>query len=36
VVVENEPRWNLLSQQVKAYKRFIYDPSRSYVPYLIR
>lgn len=35
-VVDDQPRWNLLSQQVKAYKRFVYDPSQIYLPYLIR
>ncbi len=35
-VVEGEPRWNLLSQQVRGYKRFVYEPSVGYVPYLIR
>lgn len=34
--IEDQPRWNLLSQQVKAYKRFVYEPSRGYVPYVIR
>lgn len=32
----SQPRWDLLTQQVKAYKQFIYDPTRSYSPYLIR
>jgi CRISP-associated protein Cas1 len=30
------PRWDLLNQQVKRYKQFIYDPSLPYQPYLIR
>lgn len=34
--VEDQPRWNLLSQQVRAYKQFVYDPSCLYSPYLIR
>lgn len=34
--VEGQPRWNLLSQQVRTYKQFVYDPSRLYSPYLIR
>jgi len=34
--VEEQPRWNLLSQQVRAYKQFVYDPSCLYSPYLIR
>jgi CRISPR-associated protein Cas1 len=29
------PRWDLLTQQVKAYKQFIYDPKNLYQPYLI-
>lgn len=33
---EEQPRWNLLMQQVKAYKQSVYDPSRLYQPYLIR
>lgn len=31
-----QPRWDLLNQQVKAYKQFVYDPSVGYKPYLIR
>lgn len=31
----NTPRWDLLTQQVKAYKQFIYDPKNLYQPYLI-
>lgn len=31
-----QPRWDVLTQQVKAYKKFVYDPSRGYQPYLIR
>jgi CRISP-associated protein Cas1 len=31
-----QPRWDLLNQQVRAYKLFVYDPSRVYKPYLIR
>jgi CRISPR-associated protein Cas1 len=31
-----QPRWDLLTQQVKAYKQFIYDPTHLYKPYLIR
>jgi CRISP-associated protein Cas1 len=31
-----EPRWDCLLQQVKAYKRCVYDPSVTYKPYLIR
>jgi len=33
---EQHPRWHVLSQQVKAYKQFVYDPARSYHPYQIR
>jgi len=32
----SQPRWHLLTQQVKAYKQFVYDPSHRYCPYLIR
>lgn len=32
----NQPRWDLLTQQVKAYKQFVYNPSVGYQPYLIR
>ena len=32
----DEPRWNTLNHQVKAFKRFVYDPSTGYKPYLIR
>ena len=31
-----QPRWDLLNQQVRAYKLFVYDPGRVYKPYLIR
>jgi CRISP-associated protein Cas1 len=31
-----QPRWDLLNQQVRSYKRFVYDPSLGYQPYLIR
>jgi CRISPR-associated protein Cas1 len=27
------PRWDLLGKQVKAYKRFVYEPSQGYQPY---
>jgi CRISPR-associated protein Cas1 len=33
---EQQPRWDLLTQQVKAYKKYVYDPSQVYSPYLIR
>jgi CRISPR-associated protein Cas1 len=32
----DQPRWDVLMQQVKAYKRWVYDPTRGYVPYQIR
>lgn len=31
-----QPRWDLLNQQVKAYKQFVANPSGGYLPYLIR
>lgn len=31
-----QPKWHLLQQQVKAYKRFVYKPSLGYTPYQIR
>ncbi|OLP17426.1 CRISPR-associated endonuclease Cas1 [Leptolyngbya sp. 'hensonii'] len=33
---EEQPRWGLLMQQVKAYKQFVYNPAQGYKPYLIR
>ena len=30
------PRWDCLSQQIKAYKRCVYDRTLAYQPYLIR
>jgi CRISP-associated protein Cas1 len=33
---EQQPRWDLLTQQVKLFKQFVYDPSRLYQPFLIR
>ncbi|MBV8885488.1 MAG: CRISPR-associated endonuclease Cas1 [Chroococcidiopsidaceae cyanobacterium CP_BM_RX_35] len=33
---ERQPRWDTLTQQVKAYKRCVYAPSMAYQPYLIR
>lgn len=33
---EKQPRWNLLMQQVKRFKQFVYSPSYGYEPYLIR
>ena len=31
-----QPRWDLLTQQVKLFKKFVYQPSSLYSPYLIR
>lgn len=31
-----QPRWDLLNQQVKAYKQFVYNPTQLYTPYRIR
>jgi CRISPR-associated protein Cas1 len=31
-----QPKWDLLNQQVKVFKQFVYEPSRFYQPYLIR
>lgn len=31
-----QPRWDLLNRQVKAYRQFVSDPSLGYKPYLIR
>lgn len=33
---DKQPRWDLLNQQVKAYKQFVYNPCQFYQPYLIR
>jgi CRISPR-associated protein Cas1 len=33
---EKQPRWDLLTQQVKAYKQFVYNPTYQYQPYRIR
>ncbi len=33
---EQQPRWDLLTQQVKTYKQFVYNPSQIYQPYQIR
>ncbi|MEH2371821.1 CRISPR-associated endonuclease Cas1 [Nostoc sp.] len=33
---EKQPKWDLLTQQVKAYKQFVYKPSSLYQPYQIR
>lgn len=33
---EKQPKWDLLTQQIKTYKQFIYDPNQLYQPYQIR
>jgi CRISP-associated protein Cas1 len=33
---EKQPRWDLLTRQVKAYKQFVYNPSYQYQSYQIR
>ncbi len=30
---EKQPRWDLLNQQVKAFKQFVYSPALTYQPY---
>jgi len=30
-----QPKWDLLTQQVKAYKGFVYEPKQLYQPYQI-
>ncbi|GAC1452495.1 MAG: hypothetical protein NVSMB70_20480 [Chamaesiphon sp.] len=35
-VNEKQPRWDLLTQQVKVFKRLVYEPREAYKPYLIR
>jgi CRISP-associated protein Cas1 len=32
----SQPKWDLLTQQVKAFKQFVYNPAQGYTPYLIR
>jgi CRISPR-associated protein Cas1 len=32
----DQPRWDVLMQQIKAYKQFVYSPDQTYQPYLIR
>lgn len=32
----DQPRWDVLMQQIKAYKQFVYHPEQVYQPYLIR
>ena len=33
---DTQPKWDLLNQQVKAFKQFVYNPLELYQPYLIR
>jgi CRISPR-associated protein Cas1 len=33
---EKQPRWDLLYQQVKRFKSFVYSPGNGYQPHLIR
>jgi CRISPR-associated protein Cas1 len=33
---EKQPRWDILTQQVKAFKQFVYNPIEVYQPYQIR
>jgi CRISPR-associated protein Cas1 len=33
---EKQPRWDLMTQQIKAFKDFVYQPSQMYKPYQIR
>lgn len=33
---EDQPRWDILTQQVRLYKQFIYNPIQGYQPYQIR
>jgi CRISPR-associated protein Cas1 len=33
---EKQPKWDILTQQVKAYKQFVYEPKQLYKPYQIR
>jgi CRISPR-associated protein Cas1 len=33
---EQVPRWDTLSQQVRQFKRYVYDPTVCYQPFLIR
>ncbi|MHC5916992.1 MAG: CRISPR-associated endonuclease Cas1 [Nostoc sp.] len=32
---EKQPKWDILNQQVRAFKQFVYNPSHSYQPYRI-
>ncbi|MDB9373230.1 CRISPR-associated endonuclease Cas1 [Nodularia sphaerocarpa] len=33
---EKQPRWDLITQQIKSFKNFVYHPSQLYQPYQIR
>ncbi|EAW36240.1 CRISPR-associated endonuclease Cas1 [Lyngbya sp. PCC 8106] len=33
---DSQPRWDLINQQVKVFKRFVYDSANQYQPYLNR
>lgn len=33
---EKQPKWDLLTQQVKGFKQFVYNPTQLYQPYQIR
>ncbi len=33
---EKQPRWDLMTQQIKLFKDFVYQPSKLYQPYKIR
>ena len=33
---DKQPKWDLLNQQVKAFKQFVYNPSQMYRAYQIR
>jgi CRISP-associated protein Cas1 len=33
---EKQPRWDLMTQQIKFFKEFVYQPSQLYNPYQIR
>ncbi|WP_017655698.1 CRISPR-associated endonuclease Cas1 [Fortiea contorta] len=33
---EQQPRWDLMTQQIKAFKNFVYQPNQTYQPYQIR
>jgi len=33
---DSQPRWDLINQQIKVFKRFVYDSANQYQPYLNR